>query len=89
MSELHACSDNRQRCTVCQESIPKDVQRLSFRYKNAWQRNNFIRICAKCLLAFGKEIEIEPIKAWDRALAKKNKKIEKQLEGKRILDRSW
>jgi len=54
---LHKHDDNRQRCTLCKNSIPKDVMRVSFYYSNGYGGSSAKRICGLCLIKLSEEIK--------------------------------
>ena len=60
-------TDGRQKCTLCERSIPKDVERVSFGYSTQYGSSN-IRLCGLCILRLAKELDKKPIEEWAKKI---------------------
>ena len=57
---------NRNRCSNCKQSIPKDIQRLKIKVGINWNTGDsaFKSICGHCLLEYAEQIDKIKIKNW-------------------------
>jgi len=62
-NELDIAENNRQRCTICGRSIPKNVDRFNFSYRTQWGCSHF-RICSYCLEQLYLVINKKPLEEW-------------------------
>jgi len=60
---LELADNNRQKCSICGRTIPKNVHRVSFYYNTQWGGSNK-RICGMCILELAEHIDKESIKEW-------------------------
>lgn len=53
---LETHDNSRQKCSICDKCIPKDVLRVSFGYRNSYGGSAAKRICQNCILRLGQKI---------------------------------
>lgn len=61
---------NKQMCSVCNESIPMNIKRLSMAYKSKWG-TGWIRICERCVKILNKKKNLKNIKKWEKELVER------------------
>lgn len=59
--------DGRQKCSLCGESIPKEVDRLSFGYKTRFG-HSYIRLCGLCLIRASNQVDKKSLKEWAKKI---------------------
>lgn len=68
MLRFEKSDDGRQRCSICNNSIPKGIRRISIGYHTGLSSRNH-RICAKCIYnlfnSLSKE-ELEDVNEWNK-----------------------
>jgi hypothetical protein len=60
---LETAENNRQMCSICGRTIPKDVQRISLSYRSRYG-TGYKRICGLCILTYSRKVNKKPLKKW-------------------------
>jgi len=68
MAQFSKALSNQQKCKSCGNTIPKDVDRVSFYVGNSNGGSTAVRVCGYCILKLAKKVDKKPIKEWMKTL---------------------
>ena len=63
-TRLTKCENGKQKCSLCDRTIPKEVERVSFYYSGAYGRSSYHRICGYCISQLYNVLDKKPIRDW-------------------------
>ena len=64
---LYFHDNGREKCTLCSESIPKEIQRISWSVQ-ARMSIRFVRLCAFCILRLSVYVDKQAVEEWKKSL---------------------
>jgi len=64
---LYKHDNGMEKCTLCNESIPKEVHRISWSVQ-ARLSMRYVRLCALCIQRLNKYIDNNEIDKWNKKL---------------------